>query len=261
MLLTRIVKSVTEAWRMPRVAIDLMHHATADNDPFYDRVVRQFYRDCRRRHRRFPLVRAMQVGVGLCPLPETHDEYLRGIEASARRNCKKALREGCTFRRINFNDHLEEVKQIQQSAEVRQGAKMPDAYLRGDVRPCLDPPSRTRLHDYSYFGVFHEGRLRAYASCLVSGELCSLEHILGHAQSLEVGVVPLLIAEIARYHLENHPRVKYYAYGTFFGATENMQRFKRKFAFLPHYVTWELGDKPVVAQATAAGGAPCPLSR
>ena len=242
MLLNQFVQRVSEVWRMPRVSINLMLADTRDNHPFYAKIVRQFYDDCRRRHPRFPLVRAMQVGVGLCGLPGSFEEYLRLVEPSARRNCKKAIREGCSFSRIRFNDHLEDVKEIQQSSEIRQGKRMPDSYIRGEVSPCTDPLSRSNLHDYPYFGVFQAGRVRAYAACLVSGELCSLEHILGHSGYLDLGVVPLLVTEMARYALEHFPRVKYYTYGTVFGASESLQRFKKKFGFCPHYVTWELGE-------------------
>ena len=247
--LTKVVRDFAELWRMPRVTIDLMHHATHDNDPFFGRVVRQFYQEARRRHPKMPLVRAMQVGVSICPLPGSFDEYLKRIEPSARRNLKKAARLGYRFRRIQYNDHLDDVKEIQQSAEVRQGRLMPESYRNGEVRPCTDPPTRTCIHDYPYFGLFQDGRLRAYASCLVSGELCYLAHILGHAQHLADGAVPALIAEIARYQLETYPCVAFYAYGTYFGASDSMQRFKKKFGFLPHYVEWLLGDLPPAAAA------------
>ncbi len=229
---------------MPRVTIDLMQWAARENEPFYERLVATFYRECRSRHRRFPLIRARQVGVGLCHLPDTFEKYLQMIEPAARRNYKKAIRMGCAFRRIQFNEHLEEIKAIQQSTDVRQGRRMPDSYIAGTIAPCTDPPSRTAIHDYPYFGVFYHNRLSAYAACLVSGELGELEHILGHAQSLDVGIVPTLIIEIARYLIEQFPAVRYYTYGTYFGATPTMQRFKKKFCFYPHHVTWELGDTP-----------------
>src|SRR5262249_38502859 len=50
----------------------------------------------------------------------------------------------------------------------------------------------------------------------------------------------LLILEVAREIYASYPTVKYYAYGTYFGASESMRRFKRKFLFYPHRVTWKL---------------------
>lgn len=241
-MLQEITKRVAEMWNLPRLSIDLMHHATRENDPFFDSIVRKFYQDARRRHPKFPLVRTMEFGVAVCRLPATFDEYLREIEAAGRRNYKKAGREGCSFRRINFNDHLEDIREIRQSSEFRQGRRMPDSYLADSVKPCTDPASRNPLHDYAYFGVFREGKLVAYAGCLISGELCMINHILGHADFFELGVVPFLIVDLTRYLREHHPTVRYYSYGTYFGASESLRRFKRKFLFMPHRVRWVLGE-------------------
>ena len=87
------------------------------------------------------------------------------IEAAARRNYKKAVRNGYEFARIEFNDYLEDVGAIWRSAPVRQG-RMPDHLLTGTPRPCSNPPSRSRVHDYPHFGVLKDGTLVAYAGNL-----------------------------------------------------------------------------------------------
>lgn len=256
-MLAQFAKDVAELWNLPRTRIELMLHATQNNHPFFGDVVRKFYRDAQRRHRKFPLVRAMEFGVALCTLPQSFDDYLRDIEAAGRRNYKKAVREGCSFRRIQFNDHLDEIKEIRQSSEFRQGRRMPDSYLNDNMQPCTDPPSRNHWHDYAYFGVFLEGKLVAYAGCLISGEMASIGHILGNAQFLELGVVPFLIVELARYLQQHHPAVRYYLYGTYFGAGESLRRFKRKFLFMPHRVTWVLGETaPHLSVPSEAGARP-----
>jgi hypothetical protein len=227
---------------MPRVSINLMHGATADNDPFFGRIVQQFYTEATRRHPRALVVRQMSHGLALCQFPRTFDEYYMRIEGSARRNHKKAAREGCSVRLINYNEHLEQIGQIMQSTEVRQGRRVPDEYIRGEVPPCTDPLSKNPLHAYPYFGVFSGETLIGYAGCMVAGEYCGIQHILGHAKFLHLGPIPQLIIEMARHVPVNHPAVKYYAYGMYFGANESMRRFKRKFDFLPHRVDWVLGD-------------------
>jgi hypothetical protein len=190
----------------------------------------------------------------MCRLPGTFDEYFMRVEGSARRNYKKALREGCAVRRIQFNDHLEAIREVRMSADVRQGRPMPEEYRRGLVAPSTDPPSRSPLHDYPYFGVFLGDKMVGYAGCLVAGEVCSLEHILGHADHLAVGAVPQLIIGIAQHLYRHHPQVRYYTYGMYFGGGEGLRRFKRKFDFLPHRVDWVLGGEPVDAVAAVSGG-------
>ena len=127
-----------------------------------------------------------------------------------------------------------------------QGERLPDDFLQGEVPRCTDPPTKTNVHDYPYFGVFQAGsagqpeRLVAYACCLVAGEICMLEHIFGHAAHLTEGVVPMMLIGIAEHIYKSYPNVRYYAYSTYFGALPNMRRFKKKFCFYPHRVDWRL---------------------
>jgi len=241
MLLTRLWRDLQVAWRMPRLTADLMYRKARTNHPFYAQITREFHREVRRRHPTLPLFRAFEFGVALCPLPATFDEYFMRVKGSARRNYKKAVREGCTFRPIEFNDHLGEITEIRRSAQVRQGRTMPESYLRA-VGPIADPPPTDPHHGYPYFGVFREGRLLAYAGCFVCGEVATLAQIIGHADHLSLGAVPMLILDIARYLSDHHPAVRYYVYGKYFGAGETLRRFKLKFGFIPHRVNWQLGE-------------------
>ena len=68
-----------------------------------------------------------------------------------------------------------------------------------------------------------------------------LEHVYGHADRQPDGVVPMLIVGIAEHLIRQRPMVKYFCYGTYFGASTTMRRFKRKFLFEPHRVDWQLG--------------------
>ncbi|MCX7590746.1 MAG: hypothetical protein N2255_03875 [Kiritimatiellae bacterium] len=225
---------------MPTVTVNLMHSLTDSNDSFYAKVVRETYEYTQRRHPKFPLIKRDEYGVALAVLPATAAEYFMQIEGSARRNYRKAIRNGYRFERIEFNNYLDDIREIWRSAPVRQGP-VPDHIRRGDVRPCFNPPSKSDVHDYPYFGILRDSRLVAYAGCLVAGEACILEQIFGHAAYETDGVVPLLIISIVGYVLEHHPKVRYYIFDTFLGATPSMRRFKRKFGFRPHRVKWVLG--------------------
>lgn len=225
----------------PNVKIDLMFAATHANDPFFARIVREFYDEARAPRRDLPLLSRTTWGVALCRLPSTYAEYVADVEGAARRNFKKAERAGYVFERLEPNRWLEGIVAVRRSTDVRQGP-MPEAILRAAPHPCLDPPSRTDVHDYPWFGVRRGDELAAYATCLVAGELCMIESIYGHAGHEENGVVPRLILGVAEHLYANHPRVRWLGYGTYFGASESMRRFKRKFGFLPHHVTWILGE-------------------
>lgn len=241
------MKALKVLWRevralrdMPHVTVDLMYRVAEKNDEFYQRATREYYDYTQTRIRRFPLVKKDRYGVALCVLPEKFDEYFMGIESSGRRNVRKAERNGYAFRKIEFNSFLNDISEIWKSAPVRQG-KVPDYVAKGEVRPCINPESRTNVHDYPYFGVLKDNKLVAYAGCMVSGELCAIEQIYGHAAYQQDGVIPMLIVRIVDHLLEHYPAVRFFTYDTFFGASDTLRRFKKKFGFVPHKVTWKLG--------------------
>ena len=239
---TQLTTRIHDLWQdlrtaltLPRVSVNLMHDRSTDNDPFYGRITAAIHREYTRRHPRFPLVRFLEYGVAMCRLPGDHASWWKGLEGSARRNVKKAQRLGYTFARIDYNAHLEAITAIHRSTTVRQG-EMDEAFLQREAQPISDPPSRNRLHDYPYFGVLKDGRVGAYAGCMVAGEIMMTRHADHHAD----GVVPLRISGVAESALRDHPEVRYLAYDKWFGASTSLRRFKRKFNFTPHRVEWVL---------------------
>ncbi|MEX2139921.1 MAG: hypothetical protein WD894_11710 [Pirellulales bacterium] len=240
MNVSQLVQDLWEVRRLPRLEVSLQAERARANDSFYLSLVEEFFRNARRRHRRFPLIRSQTIGVAMCRLPRDFDEYFMQIEAAARRNVKKARRLGYEFRQITYNDHLEDVCEIRRSTSVRQGT-LPAEFVNGAVSRCNNPPSLNGAHDYPYFGVLKKDRLYAYAGCFICGEICMLEHIYGHATHQPNGVIPMLIVGIADHLIRERPGVKYFSYGTYFGAGTTMRRFKRKFLFEPHRVNWVLG--------------------
>ena len=121
MMIPPFFSLLRELANLPRVSVNLMAERAAQNDPFYAWLARDFYEGANRRHPKFPLVRSLEYGVALCPLPASFDAYLAGLEASARRNCRKAERLGYAVRRFGYNSRLEEVREIWTSTPVRQG--------------------------------------------------------------------------------------------------------------------------------------------
>jgi hypothetical protein len=225
------------ARRLPVESIALQHEAVSGRDPFYADITKAFYQDATARHRRLPLIGRLTHGVALCPLDTR--AYLACIEASGRRNVRKAERLGYQFAPIAYNAYLPDIAVIRRSTDTRQG-KLPEGFLASEVVPCRNPDPLTGTHAYPYFGVLKDGRLYAYAGVLVAGELAMIEHIYGHAAHHADGVVPLLLAGMAEYIRLHFPAVRYYGYGSYFGASQTLRRFKRKFCFEPHRVKWTL---------------------
>jgi len=240
MAIRQVFEDLRSMYGLPQISIDLMLREMVGNNPFFARITEDFYRSSRKRHRKFPLIGILTHGVALCELPDSFDEYFMLIEAAGRRNVKKANRNGYKFARIDYNAYLKDIGEIRRSTDQRQG-ELSEDFLKGDVSRCENPESNSPMHDYPYFGVLKAGRLYAYMGVLIAGELAIIEHIYGHAKFQNDGFVPKMIVDTAGYLMEHHPSVKCYAYGSYFGASETLRRFKRKFKFLPHRVTWKLG--------------------
>jgi hypothetical protein len=224
---------------LPRVTISLMASKAAGNDPFFDLMVRRFFREATSRHPKFPLIRSLQYGVALFQLPDRPEDYAKMIEASARRNINKAQRLGYTFSRIDYNERRQEIATIIRSTAVRQGP-MPDDMMTGEFAPIADPPSKSATHDYIYVGICHGAELRAYAACMIAGELFAITDIYGHHAYQADGIVPFLFVETVKYARTHYPQARYCMYDKYFGASQSLRRFKKKFGFLPHKVQWLL---------------------
>lgn len=237
--LTRWRDDFNELREMPVLTINLMLKRTVDNDPYYRDLTVSWHAEATARHPKLKLIRNLEWGAAVAILPRTHEEYFMYIEAAARRNFKKAQRANYTFSPFDTKDRMDDIREIRQSTDVRQG-KVPEEMMFGDLQPAKDPKSRNHYHGYPYFGVFHENKLVAYSSCFVAGEICALEHILGHADYQSDGIVPMMLIGIAEDMYKNHPAVRYFMYGTYFGAAPKMRRFKKKFRFFPHRVFWKL---------------------
>ena len=234
------LKDLLHISKLPRVSINLML-SKAENNAFYAKVVENFYAECQTHHKTYRL-RNNRFGFTVCYLFQTFDDYLKKLPGSARRNYKKAIKTGLTTKRIDSNQHLEDIRAIWQSTNVRQG-ELPDYMKKGEVQAHQNPVSKNHYHDYPYFAVVKDNTVIAFASCLIAGELCLITDIYGHKNFLQQGVVPMLIIDMFKDVIQSYPEVKYYCYGNYYGAGSTMRRFKRKFLFHPHRVTWLL-DAP-----------------
>jgi hypothetical protein len=224
---------------LPKVFINLMFEKTQGNDPFYSALVKSFYKLANSRHPKIFFIKRYAYGFALCRLPLTFDEYFQNLKKSARWNYRKATRLGYEVKRFDANAKRNDIAEILKSTPVRQG-KLPKEIREGNIPVINDPPSRSSYHDFFYIGLFRNGKLYAYASCAIMGELCNMNDLYGHAAYEKDGLVPLLLIKIAEHIYEKYPSVKYYAFGTYFGARASMRQFKRKFQFHPHRVSWIL---------------------
>jgi len=194
-----------------------------------------------RRHPRLLVIRNKTIGVALIPLKPfvTFDDFHSSVSGknSAAYYARKAERSGYQFRSIHPDHYSDRIQAIHTSAPVRQGKSMANAYLS----PLKSYPANAQN---TYYGLFREQELVAYLWCVRSGELITLNRLLGHADYLKDGIMYQLVISGVReiFQMENRP--SFIMYDTLLGASEGLSLFKKRLGFKPYRVTWKKGGEP-----------------
>lgn len=159
-------------------------------------------------------------------LPEYVANYMN---PTARNRLRYSMRHYET-RLISPRSYIDEIHAINTSAPVRQGNPMRETYLQKPSFPVnyIEPCG---YHFYRHFGCFENGtnKLVAYATVHVSGELCALTQIIGHAAYLKDGIMLNLFASVVQFALENNTRCILYSRWT--DGTEGLRHWKYSVGF------------------------------
>jgi hypothetical protein len=195
------------------------------------------YRAFTSRHPRLRVIQSKRWGVALLPIPASFEEYFSNPRrAHMRREYHRATRAGLSFARVDPLSRLDEVLAINRSTATRQGQPMhPDYFDADTVRDYFTRSSEV-------FGVLDEqGVLRAYLCLRVCGEVACVERLLGHADTLHLGVMWVLlhgvIRELASLRADSGSPT-WIMYDTFFGASAGLRQFKEWVGLEPYRVTW-----------------------
>ncbi|MDL0088299.1 hypothetical protein [Campylobacter gastrosuis] len=242
MSLTKIVSQVIEILKIPRARISFKNYDqnTKDN---YIKVYNYFTK----RHR-LKIVRNKTIGVMLIDINafSAFEEYYKSINGknSAAYYHRKAINRGYKFIQIDRNDYVDDIYEINTSAEYRQDKKMTNSYLQK-----ID--KFENLSNYKYFGVINQnGKLLSYICLGFYGEFLIYDQLLGHNNFLNDGIMYLMVIELNRLIFNEHQKltnfneykmwkdVRYIMYDTFFGASDGLKMFKKKLGFAPYKVQW-----------------------
>lgn len=169
-------------------------------------------------------------------IPASHVTYLEKIGDKARNMVRKAQRQGYAYRKVNPDDYLDDVLAIRTSDPERQGRPIPDYYKVRPTRMINEPfRSGCRLHGEEFYGIFKDDTLIAYTTIFFYGELGQVNHILGHAQHLQEGVMNLLVSEMVGDVIAHRPWVRAinYLYAHQANANTGVGLFKRTIGFAP----------------------------
>jgi hypothetical protein len=171
--------------------------------------------------------------LAMIAVPKRYEDYLAAIGPKSRNMLRKVERKGYTFRQFEYNDHLEDIYEINISKEMRSGQPMSQRYRE---RP--QPTSDSNVwycaqHQHIWYGCFLENRLVAYCCMHYINDLGVINMILGHGAHLSDGIMNRLIASMVRDCIETRT-VKYINYLTLQSGTPGLIGFKRRVGFRPY---------------------------
>ena len=172
-------------------------------------------------------------------IPHDLGAYLSQIGDKSRNMIRKAQRLGYAYKQVDPDDYLDDILAIRLSAPMRQGKPIPDYFK---VRPKTVYQeiflNSCDWHRETFYGIFKDGELVAYATIYFYGELGQINHILGHKDHLGEGVMNLLVSEVVREIIEHRPWVKAinYLYYNVNKTDGGIGMFKKSIGFLPEKV-------------------------
>ncbi|AZN37306.1 hypothetical protein [Iodobacter ciconiae] len=140
-------------------------------------------------------------------IPPNIEAYLYEIGDKSRNMIKKAVKSGYAYIDVNPDDFIDDVIKIRTSDTLRQGQEIPEYFYR---RPesVLSFKSSCDLHGESFFGIFKNNELVAYSTIFLYGELAQVNHILGHKDHLQNGIMNLLVFEMVQNIIKSKPWIK-----------------------------------------------------
>jgi hypothetical protein len=225
------------------VALELLRLPGVKVEMSGDQRCRELYDAFTRRHARWRLMQNKRWGAAMLRIPERFEDYFEDPkQAHLRRDFRRASRAGLTFVMLDPLARLDEILEINRSAEVRQGVPMHQDYV--------NEATLRQYHERSdaAFGVNDsDGRLRAYICIRACGEVACVERLLGHADALRQGVMWVLVTGTIReltVRRQAEGRPTWFMYDMYFGAAPGLRQFKRWIGCEPYRVSWSWRDEP-----------------
>ena len=156
------------------------------------------------------------------------DEYIqKAFNATARNLYRRALRAGVCAREVTMderNQRLDELFEINTSAETRQGKPMSEGYLK---RPEPMTESKQCPNHYTkWLGVFDgNGKWVGYHVGHYCGNFSATSTILGHAGYLKDNIMLVLWGEFIRQCMGNG--IRFASYYLMNSGTDGLKHWKR----------------------------------
>ena len=173
---------------------------------------------------------ARGINIALLKLKPNIDNYLKNIGCKSRNMIKKSQKNNYYCNKINPDEYLDDIYEINTSKEFRQGKRMTDGYVKYPTKFNLQYNTYSEKYCLEFYGVFKDNKLVGYGLFYFCDELVVLWKLLGHGEHLKYGIMNLLFYFIVNDCIENHKHAKYINYLTIYDNNSN-SKFKMSVGF------------------------------
>lgn len=186
-------------------------------------------------HPRYRVFAHKSLGAALVDLTRFRhrDDYLQRIKArkELERHVRRARSRGYAVVEIDRNRFIDDIFEINNAIEVRQGRPMDEDYRKKKD----NYPSEV---NYKHYGVLNpQGKLVAYGDLGFYGNFAAFTRVIGLRNN--DGIVHLMVTEIIG-QLIDGGKYEYLMYDTYFGASDGLRKFKTLLGFAPYRAKYSL---------------------
>lgn len=225
----RVVSAGAQLHRMPRAHLEF-------HLKLHPERVTATHTEFTKKHPRYRVIKNKTIGIALIDLrrfkePSDYLDTVKKKDLAAYQARRASLRGYRVQKNIDRNLFIDEIHEINNSTETRQGRPMDEAYR-------VKETSFENYRHFSYYGVFNKrDRLVGYCNLAVLGNFAATERLLGYKTS--DGFMYLLLTEIICSLIEQKT-VNFLMYDSYLGAGPGLRSFKRKLGFNPYLVRYSL---------------------
>lgn len=224
--MSRLLTLAREIARLPSADLQFYSH-------LHPQHIQATHASFTKRHPRYRVIKNKTIGIALIDLRrfKTSTDYLDTVKKKdhAAHHARRARARGYSLHEIDRNNFVEDIYQINISAESRQGRPMDEPYL-------VREESFSDYPHFRYFGVLNnKGKLMGYCNLGILGNFAATEKILGYKSG--DGFMYLLLTEIVCRLIEEGS-LSYLMYDTYLGAQPGLRAFKRKLGFEPYRIRY-----------------------
>lgn len=197
--------------------------------------VEKSYKYYTKPHPKYKIFQNKSVGAALVDLTKfrNRDEYMQNIMGpnSAERHARKAKSKGYAVVEIDRNNFIEDIYEINNSVEIRQGRPMDLGYREKKT-------SYQSEANFKYYGVLNAaGKLTAYGELGFYGNFAAFNRVIGVRNN--DGMMHLMVTEIICQLIEGRS-YQYLMYDTYFGASPGLKTFKTMLGFQPYRAKYSI---------------------